>query len=49
MPLTATQLNELPQTLEAICEKPRAANPDIVANVQRIHNVKASCYCDKAR
>jgi hypothetical protein len=34
MPLTATQLNELPRTLEAICENLRAADPDIVAIVQ---------------
>ncbi|MCS6859766.1 MAG: hypothetical protein NZT92_05550 [Abditibacteriales bacterium] len=34
MPLTATQLNDLPHTLAAICEKLRAADPDIVAIVQ---------------
>jgi hypothetical protein len=34
MPLTATQLSELPHTLERICAALRAADPDIVAIVQ---------------
>ncbi|MCS6859765.1 MAG: hypothetical protein NZT92_05545 [Abditibacteriales bacterium] len=34
MPLTATQLSDLPRTLEGLCERLRASDPDIVAIVQ---------------